>query len=180
MRRVLYILGLLSDDDIDWICSHAKRITVPTDATLIAEGDRLDATYLVAEGEFVVRMESKSREIARLGPGEILGEISLVDSLPATASVVAAEASIVLRLSRRELEARLHSNLGFRARFYHAVAVFLAHRYRQVLVGFGYSSAGAVSELDGTSGDELDLDALDRVSLAADRYQWILDRLVKN
>jgi CRP-like cAMP-binding protein len=178
MRRVLYILGLLSDDDIDWLCSHGERLTVPSGTTLVKQGSDIDAIYIIAEGEFAVVVGRGNKEIARIAGGEVIGEISLVDSLPTTASVVATEDSTVLRLPRQMLHARLQSNPGFGMRFYQALAVFLAHRLRQVLTGFGYATRDDMGERD-MDGDELDPDALDRVSLAAERFQWILERLLR-
>ena len=46
--------------------------------------------------------------LANLGPGEILGDISFIGDIPASASVVAVENSHLLAISRTDLEAKIN------------------------------------------------------------------------
>jgi CRP-like cAMP-binding protein len=75
--------------------------------TLIREGDPGQGVYVVLRGEVaVMRMEDGAEvELARLGPSEVFGEIALLTSEPATATVrVAKPGTSLLFLSRDYFE----------------------------------------------------------------------------
>jgi len=71
---------------------------------ILREGDPGDTAYLILEGEVSVRKftENGELELARLGPGEIFGEMSLVDEKPRSASVIAESASRLKEMRRSE------------------------------------------------------------------------------
>jgi cAMP-dependent protein kinase regulator len=76
---------------------------------LITQGKPTDGLYLVASGEVgIVHREPNGEQtvVARLGPGEVTGEVALVLRRPANASVIAQHPTITLMLPReRFLEA---------------------------------------------------------------------------
>ncbi len=97
MRKVLFILGELSDRDVDWMMAAGKREQISPGAVLVQEGKPVEALYIVLEGLLRVSVESAgSHELARLGSGEIIGEMSFVDAHPPSATVKALENSTVL------------------------------------------------------------------------------------
>jgi len=178
MRKVLYILGQLSDDDAEWMTAAGAPRQLAAGTTLIHEGLPVDALYIVLEGALAVTSSALGgQEIARLGVGEIIGEISFVDARPPSATVTAAQPSTVFVLDRARLHARLEEDAGFAARFYRAVAVFLADRLRNTVARLGY---GAGQELDENAeyAGELDFGVLDNVHLAGARFDRMLKRLV--
>lgn len=66
-----------------------------------------DALYIVAEGEVTVtRIDAgeKEHELAQLGPGAFFGEMSIVSRAPRAARVVARTTSVLLRVSKDEME----------------------------------------------------------------------------
>ncbi|HTQ07260.1 MAG TPA: cyclic nucleotide-binding domain-containing protein [Polyangiaceae bacterium] len=69
---------------------------------LITQGRPADGLFLVASGEVtVVHQETKDKTVmARLGPGEVLGEVALVLRRPANADVVASHPTVTLLLPR--------------------------------------------------------------------------------
>lgn len=179
MRKALYILGELTDLDIEWLIEHGRREPVARGAVLIRQGEALTSLYVVLRGLFTVTDARLSgREMARLGAGEILGEMSLLEARPPSATVTAAEAGLVLAIARGELDAHLKSNTAFAARFYRALAVFLSDRVRATVrtLGYGVPAASAVNEA-ATQDDELDLNVLDKIHLAGQRFDDILKRL---
>lgn len=69
-------------------------------------GDPGDSLLVVAEGLVKVTISSPDGSdvvLAAMGPGESLGELAVLDGAPRSASVVAAEATTVFVLGRREL-----------------------------------------------------------------------------
>ena len=81
MRKVLYIFGPLTDADVEWIARTGMRRRVRAGEALIEEGRRIEAVIFLLQGEFLVSAQGVG-EIARLGVGEIVGEMSFVDSAP--------------------------------------------------------------------------------------------------
>jgi CRP/FNR family cyclic AMP-dependent transcriptional regulator len=177
MRKALLVLGILNDSDLDWmIAAGAKREIAPGDV-LIHEGRPVDALFLVLDGALAVTSRATgNREIARLLSGEIVGEMSFVDSRPPSATVCAVERACVLVVPRSALQARLNAEPLFAARFYRALAVFLSDRMRSTLGLLGYG-AGAKLDEESTYSDELDTDEMERASLAGARFDLLQRRL---
>jgi bacteriocin-type transport-associated protein len=177
MRKALFILGILNDNDLEWLLTTGRRETVAAGTTLVQEGRAVEAIYIVLEGAFGVTIGAKDeQEIARLLSGEIVGEISFVDARPPSATVKAVENSLVLSVPRRQLATKLEQDTAFAARFYQALAVFLADRLRSLTSRLGYGTTTALDE-DTEYEDELAPNVLDNVSLAGARFDWMLRRL---
>lgn len=69
--------------------------------TLIEAGRRNDRLYLLLNGRLQVYLDSsKATPVATIEPGESVGEISVMDQLPASATVVASEVSRLLVIPR--------------------------------------------------------------------------------
>src|SRR5438309_8388014 len=117
MRKALYFLGILNDSDIDWLVTAGTRREIAAGISIINEGIPLDALFLVIQGAFSVQVAALGeKQIARLMAGEVMGEMSFVDSGLPSATVKAAEASTVLSIPHRRLNARLAKDDGFAAR----------------------------------------------------------------
>lgn len=172
MKKVLYILGEFEDDDADWLAAAGESRALTSGHVLIQEGEPIDSVFIVTQGTFAVTTGSAAREVARVGAGEVLGEVSYIDRRPPTATVTAVEESRVLALPRSVLTARIGDDPAFAARFYRAVALFLADRLRATL----RQVAGEAADGPGAD-DELDLEALESVSRAGVRFERILQRL---
>jgi CRP/FNR family cyclic AMP-dependent transcriptional regulator len=176
MRKVLYLFGLLSDDDVEWVIGAGRPQRVAAGVTLIQEDQYIETLYLVLDGLLVVTSRAAGEvEIARLSAGEIVGEISLVDSRPPSATVTAVRESLVLAISRARLSEQLERDANFSAHFYRAVAVFLAHRLRATTGQLGYGSARPLASEAEAEGD-LDPALLDTLHLAGARFDRLLKR----
>jgi CRP-like cAMP-binding protein len=105
--------------------------------------------------------------------GEIVGEMSMVDSAPPSADVRADGDCLILALDKTVLLRKLTTDTGFGSRFYKALAVFLADRLREMeqrLSANNEQSLTAETMLK----DELDVAILDNLSMAGDRFEWML------
>jgi CRP/FNR family transcriptional regulator, cyclic AMP receptor protein len=173
MRKALFIMSQLSDEDVDWIAEQGERVRLPPGQELVAAGGRVDSVYFVIDGLLEVTGGGGSR-LAELGSGEIVGEMSLVDPAPTAVSVRAAVSTLLLRLPNAALRAKLSADIPFAARFYRALTVFLADRMRNTTRRMGY---GAEPEASGAQLDELSEDLLDNVHLAGARFDRMLKKL---
>ena len=180
MRKVLYILGQLSDTDVDWLASIGQRIQVLKGTKLIKFGVEINNLYIVLEGELSVQT-NKGFELAKLSSGEILGEMSFVDSRPPSASVLVLQDATLLELDKAVLQEKLDTDTGFSSRFYRSIAVFLSERMRSLVgqMGYGDPSDETSSESDELDTDELDANVLDNVHLAGARFERLLTKLMK-
>jgi CRP-like cAMP-binding protein len=177
MRKALYLFGVLDDRDVEWMVSAGRVRRVAAGEVLISRGLGIDAVYVVLEGALVVRSDGSSGvEIARLQAGEVVGEMSFVDSRPPSVTVAAQESARVLQIPHAELRRRL-GDTGFAARFYHALALFLADRLRATTASLGYGRRQPEERDDAGAPVELDALVLERVSVAGVRFEHMLRRL---
>jgi CRP/FNR family transcriptional regulator, cyclic AMP receptor protein len=178
MRKVLFILGQLSDSDMEWMLSAGTKESVASGNILIHEGKAIDFVYIVLDGKLSVSAAALgNKEVAALGSGEIVGEMSFIDARPPSATVKAREDSIVFAIPRSVLASKLEKDVAFAARFYHALAVFLSDRLRSTVSRLGYSDGASLDE-EMEYEDELDPSVLDTVHLAGSRFDRMLKRLM--
>lgn len=169
MRKVLYIFGFLTDLDIEWLARAGTRKKIGNGEAIIKEGEVVGTLAIVLEGELLVSTKSAG-QIVRLGVGEIVGEISLVDSAPASATVAALGSTLVLLVDKTKLLEKLDLDIGFGCRFYRALAVFLADRLRSTLQLPERTSGAEQTPVR----DELDPAILDNVWAAGERFNRML------
>jgi CRP/FNR family transcriptional regulator, cyclic AMP receptor protein len=176
MRKVLYILGQLNDEDVEWMTQVGERRDLEAGTLLIQEGVNSDHLYIVISGVLAVLTLGGTKEIAQLGVGEMLGEVSFVDSRPPSATIKVLSKSRVLAIPRAELKEKMLEDEGFGLRFYRALAVFLSYRLRDNTAMLGYGKPGQAAPATATN-DELDDNIMDTLWLAGSRFERIMKRL---
>ena len=125
-------LNYLTANDWALICDKATRTQFKPGEQFVHRGKRTHGIYLLVKGTAFVQIAgyNKAREI---GPGDVCGEISFLDELPATADVVANEAISAYYLDRSTLQSlfELFPHLG--SRFYRSLASILSRRIRELI-----------------------------------------------
>jgi len=76
-----------TDEEIRQVVEEARYLTVPEHWALMVEQQPADKAYLILSGEVSVRRHGD--EVARLGAGEVIGEMALVNHKLRSATVVA-------------------------------------------------------------------------------------------
>jgi CRP-like cAMP-binding protein len=171
MRKVLYILGELEDADLQWLFDAGRARRVPGGTRLIREGVPLEHLFIVVDGKLAVA--KAGRELARLGSGEVVGEMSMLDSRPPIANVTALQDALVFAIPQEHLRTKLRADPRFAARFYRALCLFMANR----LARTDALVSSAVGPEESSSGeDEIAPEMLDSVVLAGARFEWFLQR----
>jgi len=84
----------------------ARPITYPGGAEIFKEGDAGDALYAIASGTVQISgvVANRERQIfSRLPPGEVFGEMAIIDNQPRSASAAAEVETVVYRLPREDM-----------------------------------------------------------------------------
>lgn len=102
LMRTSELFTALSPEDRGELLPRFEPVLLQAGETFIRQGEDNQFLYVLVSGRCIVT--AGATEIARLGPGSVLGEISLVARKPATADVVTAEPCSLLRLPRGEFE----------------------------------------------------------------------------
>ena len=175
MRKVLFIFGVLNDSDIDWMARAGFCRAIGKQEILIQEGVPIDAIVLLLRGRMGVSV-SGIGEIAQVEAGDFIGEMSLIDSAPPSATVAAKVDSVALFIDKQVLSQKLAADHAFGSRFYRALAILLSDRLRATerRMAYGEQESGLGDETTRLK-DELDPGVLDQVSIAGQRF----DRLLK-
>jgi CRP-like cAMP-binding protein len=87
------------------IALMGETATLSAGERLAEKGEPGDAAYVVISGEVDIRIPTAGGEVsvARLGRGEIVGEMALLTDRPRSAAMVAATDLVLLRLDRATL-----------------------------------------------------------------------------
>jgi CRP/FNR family transcriptional regulator, cyclic AMP receptor protein len=93
----------LSADDRELAAQHADVVTVSQGTTLIEEGRRAYEFFIILEGEADV--VEGGTVVASVGPGDVVGEIGVLETTARTASVVAMSAMRLIVMDGRALRA---------------------------------------------------------------------------
>jgi CRP/FNR family cyclic AMP-dependent transcriptional regulator len=174
MRKVLYLLGQLNDDDVEWMARVGRRQRFDTGAVLIRQGEPVAFLCIVLAGRLSVAYAG-SGEVASGGVGEVFGEMSFVDTMPPAATVSAVSPVAVLALDKRELQRRIDADPAFGCRFYRALATFLSDRLREARQRPAPQQPSSIGEAR-----ELDANVLDTLDRAGARFDRLLQALMAN
>jgi hypothetical protein len=120
--------------DLREILALGRTREVPRGGTVIEAGSRGQALYILLEGLVkVVKGKDETEEILGvLVPGEHFGEMSILDDSPTSASVVAAEPSVLFCLDRKAIEGILTGKEHLALKLYKAFVQTLSQRLRKV------------------------------------------------
>jgi len=84
-------------EEMHQVVQAARYLTVPANWALMVEQQPADKAYLILSGEVSVRRHGE--EVARLGAGEVIGEMALVNHKLRSATVIAATPLEVLHFT---------------------------------------------------------------------------------
>ena len=123
-----------STDELDYFSRNVSLRYFPAQSVLFREGDIGDYLFFVVEGMVDVRLEStesKQKIIASFDRGCCVGEMSIVDDYPRSATIVVTKPSELLILTRNRLESICQENPPVGIKFLHGLARNLSMRLRR-------------------------------------------------
>src|SRR5690349_4017920 len=106
------LFASLPAEALEGIASRAEEIEAPAGAVLTHEGRHEGYFYVVVAS--TVGIERNGVVVDTIGPGGELGEISLIDDGPRTATARTQTPSILLRLTNRDFDDLLAEHPGIR------------------------------------------------------------------
>ncbi len=92
----------LTEDEVEKIASTGTYVTVPPEWALMGEGTSADKAYLLISGEVSVRRHGE--QVAKLGPGDIFGEMGIVQHKLRSATVISLTRLECLHFTREQIE----------------------------------------------------------------------------
>jgi CRP/FNR family transcriptional regulator, cyclic AMP receptor protein len=124
------LLSRLPEHLVTSLFRRATMVRLETDEVLFLAGDIGDGCYRVNDGLLKVTMVSRAgneRILAFLGPGAIVGEMSIIDRLPRSANVVAVRPAVLSFISSADFVdfAKKHPQV------YECLVTLLAARLRE-------------------------------------------------
>lgn len=104
----LPLFDAFKSDELDTLARHMHFAEIMRGEHLFVEGDKGDFMCFVVRGLLDVLKKStggEHRVIARLGKGNTIGEMSVIDKSPRSATVVARQPSVVIILTKEGFDA---------------------------------------------------------------------------
>lgn len=110
----------LSRRHLKQIAEHADEISFREKEAIVEAGQPGGSFFVIVEGEVGVVRGQKT--LARIGPGEFFGEISLLDGGPRTATVVALTPVVAIRVFKSSFDKVVTQEPGVAAKILMVVA----------------------------------------------------------
>lgn len=111
--RALPIFETLDDECLAPLTRVAMLRNIPRSTVVLHDGDRTDNIYFVLSGALKVQvsdLEGREVILSMLGPGELFGEMGVLDDHPRSATVLAVEPSEVVMIGKADFKQCLIEN----------------------------------------------------------------------
>jgi hypothetical protein len=134
LLKPLPIFETLSLDEMQAFYHLCETVRFEPGEALIEEGQPGEALYIVREGDLVVTQaqpEGEPLELARIGAGNYVGEMSLIDDAPTSATVAASSPVTAFRIRKDAFHDYLYSHDLVALRVYKSFTATLAARLRE-------------------------------------------------
>ena len=162
-RRANQFMTLLPDEMSSGLFAKATPVKISEDELLFSAGDEGNGCYRIESGLLklsILSEDGEERILDILGPGCVVGELSMIDAAPRSTAVYAVRDSELSFISRGAFVAYAESHPDL----YRHVTTLLAQRVREmndVAVAWSFLSlegrvAYALLELEEACGEEID------------------------
>jgi len=95
--RNIPVFSDLDDDELSNIASLAAEVSVPEGKELVREGDYSYDVLAIEEG--TARVQRGGEHIADLGPGDVIGEMGVLERHQRNATVIATSPMLLMTLT---------------------------------------------------------------------------------
>ncbi len=148
----------LPEADLKRLCQASEEVALYNGDELFAEGSEGDRAYVIQEGEMEVLKTSGSREVLlnRCGPGEVIGEMALLEEVPRNATLRACTDAVLVAIPKAQFDHLLTTsapaaNAMFRTILKRWRSTESMLRQSERMAQLGTLSAGVAHELNNPS-----------------------------
>jgi protein phosphatase len=126
-RHMSLFIGM-REDQITSLVTKMTSTRLDKGQALFEQGEHSDRLYVLVMGR--VEVVQDGRNVTTIGPGNVIGELALLDGYHRSATIRAITGCHLMSLSNEELQALVVSDPMFAVRLYNNLAQILAKRLR--------------------------------------------------
>ena len=122
-----------TSNEISQLCNHLVGYKGNKGDAIFIEGQQAGYLCIIIDGSLDVVKDTgtgKSRKITDVLAGSMIGEMSLIDGEPHSATAIAAEPVLLAALTRQSLADLVYENPELGAKLYREMAVLISQRLR--------------------------------------------------
>jgi len=120
--------------ELESLAVYVRVHTASKQALVCREGDAGDSLFIIVQGTVdIVKRDAADRQknIAAIGPGQTLGEMSLLDGEARSATARAANDAVLLSVQKADLDRMVREKPGLAVKFIIKLARTLSQRLRK-------------------------------------------------
>jgi CRP-like cAMP-binding protein len=124
LQKTPFFAHVMSAAELDQLAAKLQMRTFPRGVTIVRQGDLGASMFVLVDGKVTVSVHARSGEerIATLGPGDVVGEMSLLTGARRNATVVASRQVTAVEIAKPALEELLVGSARLIERFAETVA----------------------------------------------------------
>ncbi|MBI4306863.1 MAG: cyclic nucleotide-binding domain-containing protein [Chloroflexi bacterium] len=154
LKKVPLFAGL-SDADLQTVCEAVQSVRLSTGELLFSEGEPGDRAYVVREGQLEVFKTAAGREttLSSRGPGDVIGEMAIIESAPRMASVRARSDAELLAIGKKDFDRLIATSHDATRAIFNAVlsrwrSTEAVLRHSERMAQLGTLTAGVAHEMN--------------------------------
>jgi len=119
------VLAVFSERELEILSTVAQRKLYPAGSLLCREGDTGRSCFIIVNGlvEVTRARGGMKIEVGTLGPGEMLGQLALLDNSVRSATAMATHDTVVVELSRDDFDRLIQAPTAFGISFQELVTI---------------------------------------------------------
>ena len=130
MLESAHLLRDMERDEIEILAQYAGAYEARPGTRIFKEGERGSFMCIVVEGRVDIIKEG-GKKISTIRPGKTMGEMSVIDGFPYSASAVSVEKTRLVYITRSNFEKLSEEQPKIANHFFHQIAKLMSLRLRQ-------------------------------------------------